>query len=107
MNCRPGDFAWVVRAIYTPELLGRLVIVGRLLAGDELVSGFAFAPGDGPTWAIRSTSKGGMLPWRSLDGRLDMVPERAFLDADLRPIRPNEGEDESLSWAKPRVEESA
>lgn len=38
---------------------------------------------------------------------IDMVPERVFADNCLRPIRPNEGEDESLSWVRPRVEELA
>lgn len=101
MNCKPGDLAVAVRANKTPEMLGRFVVVDRPFMSGEMASGFAVGDSNLRAWVIRSSVAGELLPWRGENGDLDMVKERVYADDFLRPIRPNEGEDESLSWAKP------
>jgi hypothetical protein len=78
MNCKPGDLAVVVAAD-NPENIGRIV----------LVLGQAHRPG---TWVIRYHGHPGVTavgpcwePWT--------------YDYELRPIRDNDGEDETLTWA--------
>jgi hypothetical protein len=103
LRCKPGDLAVVVGPCETPGLLGRFVIVNRFANPDEYS-----AMTSGPTWWIRSATHDGLLPTMYASGRLGLVKERPLLDACLRPIRPNDGEDESLSWSKPlRREELA
>lgn len=38
-------------------------------------------------------------------GELLHLQHRPIADTILRPIRPNEGEDETLSWERPRTDE--
>lgn len=106
-RCKPGDLAVVVRAKTTPEMIGRFVVVDRRFVNGEPVSGFLVDEDERHAWVIRASVSGQLLPWRSGDGSLDMVKERIFADSCMRPIRPNDGEDESLSWSQPRVTESA
>lgn len=107
MNCKPGDLAVVVRAEETPTLTGRFVITDRLAVPGEVIGGMRWVPPQDhvPCWIIRSAAGGGSLPVNTDRLEVVQVAARAFWDLGLRPIRPNEGEDESLSWAKPRVEE--
>lgn len=94
-RCKPGDLAIVVSTKSTSRMLGRVVHVVRPWDHGERTSGVNWDSTDhGPMWVIKSASGGG-LPVRHFD-----VPERPYPDFALRPIRPNEGEDESLSWAE-------
>lgn len=106
MNCRPGDLAVVVRAD-TPGLTGRFVIVDRAIPNDGRFGKGLIATGPEPGWICRPAAKGQTLPALNEVDHVLQLPERPIADCILRPIRPNEGEDESLSWAKPRVEEPA
>ena len=72
MNCKPGDLALIVRAQANPAWLGRIVIVVR-----------AFDP---ETWVTDPMPPG-----------FDCVFDRA-----LRPIRDNDGIDETMTWAPKR-----
>lgn len=108
LRCKQGDLAVVVRATQTPAMLGRLVIVERLLLDGERVSRMPVKTGGLPCWVIRSAVDGDLLPWPSANSNfVHMVPRRAYLDIGLRPIRPNEGEDESFSCSRQRAEEVA
>lgn len=94
-RCKPGDLAVVVNA-YTPGMIGRFVIVVRLAEPHEFN---ATHPGESVTWIVRSASES-PLPVPSPRG-IRYKMERPFADIGLRPIRPDEGKDESLSWASP------
>jgi hypothetical protein len=102
LRCKPGDLAVVVGpGIVTPGLLGRFVIVERMLAiGDVMLPGLSYDPvRDGiNVWWVRAASDGAMLPWFQAPFTMQ-VKRRMLGDEFLRPIRPNDGEDESLSWA--------
>jgi hypothetical protein len=86
MNCKPGDLAVMIRSSHPLN-------VGRLF---EVLDKYRCDPGE---WRCRALSrvtdtdcgpaKAGVVVWAD--------------DAGLRPIRPNEGEDEILRIAgKPR-----
>lgn len=77
MNCKPGDLAIVLRANETPEHVGKILTVVRLHNGDW----------PEPHWLTEPEflhSCGNPL---------------VFADSDLRPLRPDEGEDEILRIA--------
>lgn len=94
-RCKPGDLAVVVRA-RTPGMVGRMVIVERLADEDEFID---VAQQNCVTWIISSAVHGELLP-TLVDGVIEFCAIRPFSDLSMRPIRPNEGEDESLSWAE-------
>lgn len=74
LNCRPGDLAAIVRARFDPSQLGKIVTV---IEWDPQTMGWIVEPPivtDGSKWA-------------------------AVCDSALRPIRPDEGDDETLDWA--------
>jgi hypothetical protein len=85
MNCKPGDLAVIVRSAAGNE--------GRIVRCVELVGDFVLSHPNGlvtfpNTWLID-------LPLIGWGGRQSKhVP-----DEWLRPIRDNDGEDESLTWA--------
>lgn len=107
-RCKPGDLAVVVSAPATPELIGRFVVVDRSAKVGEWIGGCTWDlnPAYGHAWVIKSAA-GGTLQYRTRSGVTVQADERVLVDSCLRPIRPNEGEDESLSWARPRVDELA
>ncbi len=74
MNCRPGELAFVVGGNFH-EHRGRVVSVVR----------------PSPVWADSWVTNPVL---RAPDG----VPVD-YLDSHLRPIRDNDGEDETLTWA--------
>jgi hypothetical protein len=80
MNCKPGDLAVVIR-IQGHDPADRLFI-GRVLT--------VIAPS--PIWADS------WLTEPQLWGVLDGVPIH-WADTSLRPIRDNDGTDETLTWA--------
>ncbi len=101
MNCRPGDLAIVVRSSRAPVRLGTIVRVLRpALSGEAFVStcgGIARFVDERPSWVVESARP--QPWWTDLSGRTRLFKQRVFWDANLRPIRPNEGDDETLSWA--------
>lgn len=102
LRCKPGDLAVVVRVKHTPEMLGRIVIVERLIRpGEILENGFGIADDGETTWLIRSATDGQKLPNRRVNGVREYLWKRAGADSCLHPIRPNQDEDESLSWCLP------
>jgi len=82
MNCKPGDLAWVVQTIHTPEILGHIVeVVGPWPHPCASESGFV--------WEIRYPD--GRMILASLSGGVKRLrPSRAFNDSKLRPIRPGD-----------------
>ena len=72
LNCRPGDLAVIVRADFAPHAVGRIVrCVGRFDIGGK------------PTWEVSPRFEHYWL----------------CRDKNLRPIRDQPGEDETLGWA--------
>lgn len=107
-RCKPGDLAVVVGPVFTPGLLGRFVIVERKHEQHEpLLPGVPFDPRAPKelTWWCRSAAAGTTLPMKLLNSAILDCMRRPIADALLRPIRPDEGEDETMSWSRPRVEE--
>lgn len=78
MNCKPGDLAVVVRSATNPENIGRIVrcvdMTRRRLAGSWE---------ECECWIVEP----------------DITVYGAIADRCLRPIRPTDGEDETLTWA--------
>jgi hypothetical protein len=86
MNCKPGDLAVVVRSTCGNE--GKVVRCVRYLGEVGCIQPDGALTGPFHAWEIDS--------WiRAWDGTL----KREVFDKNLRPIRDNDGEDESLSWA--------
>lgn len=83
MNCKPGDLAVIVRST-DGQAVGRFV---ECLQMDGNHSEF------GPIWRVRTEGRGIV----TIHGTLAIVLHMP--DAWLRPIRPDEGEDETLTWA--------
>lgn len=104
MRCKPGDLAIVVGpGVATPGLAFRLVIVDcPAHPGDAQPDGLRI--GDGaPAWWCRAAVEGATLPFLAEVGDTEYwavveVLRRPIADQILRPIRPNDGVDESLSW---------
>ncbi len=98
MNCKPGDLAVVVSAGATPEMIGAIVLVKRAtVPGEPNEAGTAVFRANGPAWIVEAIS--GRIPTRYNDGSLEFSTWRSVLDRCLRPIRDNDGEDETLTWA--------
>lgn len=97
MNCKPGDLAVIVH----PRHYGKLVTVlyaaphGRFTMPDGWTH--ADVSDRGPSWVIESN--GSPFEARLRDGTERMTVYAVVGDRWLRPIRPEEGEDESLTWA--------
>lgn len=100
-RCQPGDLAVVVRS-KTPGLLGRFVIIDRPARNGDMLYPrveLEIGPGDPHGWWIRPVRAGDKLPWVTPWGEQVLLDERVYLDDCLRPIRPDEGEDEMLGIA--------
>lgn len=85
MNCKHGELAVIVRSYAGNE--GKIVRCLRL-ASEEEMRHACFPLSWGPAWVLDRmipTMRGNKAPL-------------AF-DAFLRPIRPGEGEDETIQWA--------
>jgi hypothetical protein len=78
MNCKQGDLAVVIKSNFEPKYIGSIVKC------VQLSNSF-----DEPGWIVEPQ----LGNWGEI------------ADGILRPIRPNEGEDETLTWAgKPHKE---
>jgi len=85
MNCKQGDLAVMVKSYAGNQ--GKIVQCIRLATKEEIDDAW-FLTKDGPIWIIDRlipTIKKGL--------------QRLAIDAQLRPIRPSEGQDETLTWA--------
>lgn len=86
MNCKPNELAIIV---YAEKIIQHTI--GKIVElGDHTIH----HPSNGqPCWVLKK-------PF--LDGNGECI---AIADTSLRPIRDNDGEDESLTWAgKPNAE---
>lgn len=91
LNCRAGDLAVIVKAISAQSNLGRFVTCHRLAVHGEMFGAFQYNQrNDGPAWVI---SVNHPIEWHG-----DWVMERAMCDSQLRPIRNEPGDDETLIW---------
>ena len=106
MNCKPGELAMVIRSEMGNE--GRVVlVVRRIMSGEHaLPNGCPIYPDD--VWVIRGRmrtadervfSYGDIEIGRVEENVKDEETELPFPDAWLRPIRDQDGEDETLQWA--------
>lgn len=103
LRCRAGDLAVVVRPMI-PENQGKLVTVLKYLGHMEAGARFTGPDGTeerrvtapGPTWWVEAQT-GLIVPY----GFGHVVTQKCCHAADwqLRPIRDQDGEDESLRWA--------
>ena len=87
MNCKKGDMAILVRTKYRPELIGRVYRCVRLHLDERIdADGVPFSEvgTKGPRWVVKPQ------PAPNL---------KTLADANLRPIRDNDGKDETLTWA--------
>lgn len=92
MNCKPGDLAITASRFY-PEDNGMLVeVIEYAHAGDYTAPDGNVWSAGGDGWLIRSTGR---------DFQDEQGPSKfaVYSDSSLRPIRGNEGEDETLAWA--------
>ena len=87
MNCKPGEMAFVTGR--APENVGRVVTCLRRVEHGESIQGLIYqSDRDPPAWWVS-----GNLFWLGVPCKV-----RALKDAWLKPIRPTDGEDETLSW---------
>lgn len=86
LNCRPGDLAIKIKK--SPE---DVIPIGAIVQCIKFSSGYCVATG---AWI-----SGWEVEWNSKTH--DEISEAAFfcLDEDIRPIRDQPGEDETLTWA--------
>ena len=90
MNCKPGDLAYVTKA-GSPNL-GRVVHVVMPYDGRTSFRGRPYSQPEGSAWIVEG---GGLV----IPNDLTPVPWHMVEDKFLRPIRDNDGEDETLTWA--------
>lgn len=102
LNCKPGDLAVIVSARF-PENIGILVSVLRQYIEGEHLPGDPFRMYEGPygvSWVVESVGKP-IRKWGE-KGTYDLQTT-VFADVCLRPIRDNDGEDETLQWVPRKV----
>ena len=88
MNCKPGDLAVIVGPTkpFNEHLLGRVVRVTAVSFIDN---------GEGKTWCYEKPLlelRGQYAGWR-----VEVIEDRV-----LRPIRDNDGQDQTLTWVPKR-----
>jgi hypothetical protein len=80
MNCKPGDLAYTVGCRNAPEVNGHVVEVVELVGPACWLVRGEFIERNAAMWGVRPH----------------------VFDKYLRPIRDNDGEDETLTWAPRR-----
>lgn len=99
MNCKPGDLAIIVNAKANPSLNGRIVkVLRRAVPGEIFVMdgvGVRLREDRAKSWIVESDRP---MPFLS-SPRVLFTKTRPVQDAHLRPIRDNDGEDETMTWA--------
>jgi hypothetical protein len=95
MNCRPGDLAVIVRVLTCTENIGGLVRV--------------LEPADAGSWYVEALQS--LVARGEHDDTKYRLPPGAHgrvSDRNLRPLRDDDGDDETLTWAgRPRELEKA
>lgn len=92
MNCKQGDLAIIVKSYAGNE--GKVVRCVEYLGEVGWLSVFTGQIEYVPTWGID-------VPLPGVEGADWPIP--AIADYQLRPLRPDEGDDETLSWVgKPK-----
>ena len=82
LNCRQGDLAVIVKSIYRPECIGSIVRCVQFKPSSDGVPSWIVDRELGPAIVV-----GGFLR-----------PGTWWSDALLRPLRDNDGTDETLTW---------
>lgn len=99
MNCKPGDLAIVVRS-RSGANIGKVVRCLRLLSMAEVVG---IKTVDGRPADLSTATE-----WWQVDRAMSVYGTRTnkyfgdvfcYPDRNLRPLRPDDGEDETLTWA--------
>ncbi len=98
MNCEKGDLAVVVHGTNTARV-GTLCEVLDVLTEDTRVDGYAFVSGDGPRWLVQWLGAPAIYQTAAETKELVPLQRGCCPDTYLRPIRDNDGVDESFSWA--------
>lgn len=94
MNCKQGDLAVIVYSPSNPLNIGRFVRCIQLVPERGSVDGrHWYVPVGTVTWLVETD--GSPITW----GPHGYVQRRAYADHCLRPIRDNDGEDQTLTWA--------
>ena len=100
LNCRPGDLAIIIRPTRTgPQLLGMIVRVLHAAPAQDfrLPDGFMQLSGLPDYWVIElpRVIEVPMMGWikSHRPSRYGIAPDNC-----LRPIRDNDGADETLTW---------
>lgn len=97
MNCKPGDLALVVRKD-SPNY-GKLVTVRRQYKGELSPDGRPYEIPIGPAWIADSCSVSGLVLLNGDGEQVGVFPWGVFNDSSLPPIRDQDGEDQTLTWA--------
>jgi len=97
LNCRPNDLALIVRGKF---IVGRVVRCIRIAHHDEIRAHLVKSPGTGSPrpgvyWLIDQP-----IPWfwGPVDDRRHFAALPFVLDANLKPLRDDPGQDETLTW---------
>lgn len=110
MNCKQGDLAVIVSSIVpnSPNI-GKIVRVVCPSNGNKTPIGGKYAEVDGKPWVRRTdeflwfVESESNLHTMTVSGKAITFKYGPFADKNLRPLRDNDGEDETLTWAgKPR-----
>lgn len=89
MNCKQGDLALVIAAKDQQDKVGRIVTCEMLVPRDFVLRN-----------QIATQKEGN---WIVFDGRMRWIHG----DERLRPIRDNDGQDETLTWQPVPAKEAA
>lgn len=91
MNCKQGDLAIVVKSNYGNE--GKIVRCVRIHDSETHdANGLKIINPSGMRWVIDP-------PIQTINNKGNKCNLFTFSDGWLRPLRDNEGEDETLTWA--------
>lgn len=96
-NCRIGDLAIVVRSA-EGKSVGTIVKCIRRIEAGETVDGIFIREFDSTLWLVDRK-----MNWIKRNGTKYTLS--AAYDRNLRPLRDDDGDDETLTWAeKPKME---
>lgn len=104
MNCKPGDLAIIVAPLHSQNAGVIVEVIRPAFPGDLMEGGGAkFQPDrPGPYWLVRTAGRPLLVGGKSRKRRTTWtreVTESPIADSRLRPIRDNDGTDETLTWA--------
>lgn len=105
MNCKPGDLAVVIHA---GEFMGRIVSVmyaAPTSVDFNLPDGYPHKPCSIGDWIVDMGSP--VSAKVSQSGNKRLAKFAVIQDRFLKPLRDNDGEDETLQWAPVPVKEIA